>query len=124
MCVDDESVVLTSLMGQLNNAFGDRYDYESFSNPQEAYEFIDEMYCDGMDVDLIICDWLMPQMRGDEFMVRIHRRFPNIRLIMLSGHADQQSVERAKEEANMLTFLAKPWEKEELIRFVEAAMAD
>jgi DNA-binding NtrC family response regulator len=122
MCVDDEKVVLTSLIGQLNNTFGNRFLYEAFTGAEEAWEYIDEIYADGQTVHLIICDWLMPRIRGDEFMIRVHKRFPEVKMIMLSGQADQDSVERAKNEANLLKFIAKPWDKNELMGEVESAL--
>lgn len=122
MCVDDEQVVLTSLISQLNNAFGNRYYYEGFTDPEDAYQFIDETYAEGLNIDLIICDWLMPVMRGDEFLVRVHRRFPDVRSIMLSGQADPESVQRAYNEARMLKFIPKPWDKDLLLGEVENAL--
>jgi CheY-like chemotaxis protein len=122
MCVDDEKVVLTSLVGQLNNTFGNKFSYEQFTSPEEAWEFIDEVYSEGLNVDLIICDWLMPRMRGDEFMIRVHKRFPDVRMIMLSGQADADSVERARSEAKMYKFVAKPWDKDELMNEVRSAL--
>jgi CheY-like chemotaxis protein len=122
LCVDDEKVVLTSLIGQLNNTYGNQYIYEGFTSAEEAWEYIDELYAEGQTVDLIICDWLMPRVRGDEFMIRVHKRFPTVRLIMLSGQADQESVERAKKEANLYKFVAKPWDKDELMREVYNAI--
>lgn len=122
MCVDDEKIVLTSLLGQLNNTFGNKFIYEGFTSPEEAWEYIDELYSEGMNVNLIICDWLMPRIRGDEFMIRVHKRFPGVKLIMLSGQADPESVERARREANLLRFVSKPWDKEDLMKEVESAL--
>lgn len=122
MCVDDEKLVLTGLIGQLNNTFGSQYVYEGFTSAEEAWEYIDELYSEGLNVDLIICDWLMPEMKGDEFMVRVHNRFPGVKLIMLSGQADPASVQRARNEANLLRFMAKPWDKEDLMQEVIKAM--
>ena len=122
MCVDDEKIVITSLVSQLRNAFGANFKYEGFDSAEEAWDYIDEVYADGLSVDLIICDWLMPRVRGDEFMIRVHKRFPDVALIMLSGQADQDSVERAKKEANMYKFIAKPWEKDELVGEVKKAL--
>jgi response regulator RpfG family c-di-GMP phosphodiesterase len=42
---------------------------------------------------------------------------------MLSGQADQESVERAKNEANLFKFIAKPWDKDELMNEVSEALA-
>jgi DNA-binding NtrC family response regulator len=123
MCIDDEKVVLNSLMGQLNNAFGNKYIYEFFESAEEAEEFIDEMYAEGETIDLIICDWLMPEIKGDEFLIKVHKRFPNIAMIMLSGQADEESVERARREANLFKFISKPWDKDELIQAIEEALS-
>lgn len=123
LCVDDEKVVLTSLIGQLNNAFGTQYAYEGFTSPEEALEYLDELQEEGQQPDLIISDWLMPKLRGDEFLIQARGRFPKTRMMMLSGHADTVSVERAMSEAGLFRFVAKPWDKEELMREVELAIA-
>ncbi|MCX7606738.1 MAG: response regulator [Bacteroidia bacterium] len=123
LCVDDEKVVLNTLMGQLYQTFGNRFLYESFTSAEEAEEFIDEIYAEGENVDLIICDWLMPRVKGDEFLVRVHRRFPQVGLIMLSGQASPEAIERAQNEAHILAFIAKPWDKDELMTLVEKALS-
>ncbi|MCS7298063.1 MAG: response regulator [Bacteroidia bacterium] len=122
LCVDDEKVVLNTLMGQLYQTFGNRYLYEAFTSAEEAEEFIDEVYAEGENVDLIICDWLMPRVKGDEFMVRVHKRFPEVGLIMLSGQASPEAIERARNEAHILAFVPKPWDKEELMALVQKAL--
>lgn len=122
LCVDDEKVVLNTLMGQLYQAFGHRYLYESFTSPEEAEEFIDEVYAEGENVDLIICDWLMPRLKGDEFLVRVHKRFPEVALIMLSGQANPEAIERAQKEAHILAFVSKPWDKDQLMQLVQQAL--
>ncbi len=120
--MDDEKVVLNTLMGQLYQTFGNRYIYESFTSAEEAEEYIDEVYAEGENVDVIICDWLMPRVKGDEFLVRVHRRFPEVGLIMLSGQASPEAIERAKNEAHILAFVAKPWDKDELMSLVQKAL--
>ncbi|MEN2992513.1 MAG: response regulator [Bacteroidia bacterium] len=122
LCVDDEKVVLNTLMGQLYQAFGNRYLYESFTSAEEAEEFIDEVYAEGENVDLIICDWLMPRIKGDEFLVRVRKRFPDLALIMLSGQANPEAIERAKQEAKILAFVSKPWDKDELMGLIQKAL--
>ncbi|MFW5659720.1 MAG: response regulator [Bacteroidota bacterium] len=122
MCVDDEKVVLTSLVSQLKNTFGDEFEYETFMSADDGWEFIDEIFAEGGDIELIICDWLMPRVRGDEFLIRVHQRFPDVPMIMLSGHADESAVQRAKNEANLFRFVAKPWVKEELMDVVKQAL--
>ena len=122
MCVDDEKVVLTSLVSQLKNTFGDEFEYETFMSADDGWEFIDEIFAEGGDIELIICDWLMPRVRGDEFLIRVHQRFPDVPMIMLSGQADESAVQRAKNEAKLFRFVAKPWVKEELMDVVKQAL--
>ncbi len=123
ICVDDESVILESLQEQIGRHFGEKFVYEAAESGEEALEIIDELYEDGVKIVLIVSDWLMPGMRGDELLVRIHKQFGDeVRTIMLSGQADELAVERAKEEANLFRFLAKPWREEELIEVLSAAL--
>lgn len=122
ICVDDEQIVLTSLISQLKRTFGKEFEYEGFLSAEEAWEYIDELFAEGLTTDLIICDWLMPEVKGDEFLIRVHRRFPEVRMIMLSGHADAHAVERAKNEASLFKFIAKPWMKEDLMDQIKCAL--
>jgi CheY-like chemotaxis protein len=122
LCVDDEKVVLNTLMAQLTQTFGNRYSYESFTSAEEAEEFIDEVYAEGSDVNVIVCDWLMPRIKGDEFLVRVHKRFPKVALIMLSGQASPEAIERAQKEANILAFVQKPWDKDHLMGLIQKAL--
>jgi DNA-binding NtrC family response regulator len=109
-------------MAQLTQTFGNRYSYEAFTSAEEAEEYIDEVYAEGSDVHLIICDWLMPRIKGDEFLIRVHKRFPQVALIMLSGQASPEAVERAQKEAHILSFVQKPWDKDYLMNLVQKAL--
>ncbi|HAG80524.1 MAG TPA: hypothetical protein DCL61_04970, partial [Cyanobacteria bacterium UBA12227] len=68
LCVDDEVVVLNSLKIQLKNEFGDTYLYEVAESADEALEIIEEFHEDEIRILLIVSDWLMPGMKGDEFL--------------------------------------------------------
>jgi CheY-like chemotaxis protein len=123
LCVDDEKVVLKSLKTQLKSAFGNKYAYEMAENPADALELIDEFIDDETMIILIVSDWLMPEMKGDEFLVRVHKKFPNIVKIMLTGQADEDAVTRAFDEANLHRCLHKPWSEEELIETIKTALS-
>lgn len=123
MCVDDEPVVLQSLIRQLENSFGEQYEYETFDNAEEGLDFLDELFAEGGKVELVISDWLMPRMRGDEFLIKARHRLPEIPFIMLSGQADENAVERARQEARLFRFVGKPWSKEQLLEVIQAAIA-
>jgi len=123
LCVDDEKIVLQSLKTQLKSAFGDAYFYEVAEDGDEAIELINELKDEGMKIILLVSDWLMPGMKGDEFLIRVHQEFPKIIKIMLTGQADEQAIARAKEQANIHSCLYKPWAEEELIETIQSAIA-
>ena len=122
LCVDDEAIILTSLKEQLRRRFGERYLYEMASNAAEAWEVIDELCTDGIDVLIIVSDWLMPGIKGDEFLTQVHQRYPKIVTVMLTGQADKASIDRARRDANLYACLHKPWSESELAQIVESAL--
>ncbi len=123
LCVDDEKAVLQSLRTQLMEAFGNAYIYELAEDANEGLEIINELSEDGMKIILIVSDWLMPGMKGDEFLIRVHQQFPNVVKIMLTGQADESAIQRAKEQANLHCCLSKPWTEEELIQTLKSGLA-
>ena len=122
LCVDDEVIILTTLKEQLRRHFGERYLYETASNAREAWEVIDELCADDIDVLVIVSDWLMPGIKGDEFLAQVHQRHPKIVTVLLTGQADEASIERARRDANLHACLHKPWSESDLTRIVESAL--
>ena len=59
---------------------------------REAQQFLDA--ADDM-VDLIICDWEMPNMTGIELLQQVRTAYPNMPFIMVTGNADVDSVNAA-----------------------------
>jgi CheY-like chemotaxis protein len=122
LCVDDEKIILTSLRDQLRSNFGDRYVYEFAESSNEALEVIEELNEDNMEILIIVSDWLMPDMKGDEFLIRVHEKFPNIVKVMLTGHANTEAIERAKKFADLHRCLHKPWTEQELVEALTSGL--
>ncbi|MEL6441431.1 MAG: response regulator [Cyanobacteria bacterium J06621_8] len=123
LCVDDEVVILDSLKEQLKRKFGNRFVYEVAESAAEAWDVIEELIDDEIKIIAIVSDWLMPGIKGDEFLIQIHQRFPQLVTVMLTGQADQAAIERAKTEANLHACLYKPWTEEELTEIITTAIA-
>ena len=68
LCVDDEQSVLLSLKEQLKRSFGDAYLIETAEDAGGALEAYAELLEDGHRVPLIICDQIMPGMKGDALL--------------------------------------------------------
>jgi CheY-like chemotaxis protein len=115
ICVDDEVIILYSLVQELKMNLGDRYIYESAVNATEALQVIDNLVQEGVQVDLVISDWLMPGIKGDEFLVIVKNKYPGIRSILITGQADDAAMERASRDAGASAILRKPWNTAELI---------
>lgn len=122
ICVDDEVVILDSLKEQLKRKYGDRFVYEMAESAEEAWEIIEELQEDGIKIIAIVSDWLMPGVKGDEFLIQIHENFPSVTKVMLTGQADEQAISRAKKEANLHACLYKPWTEEELTEVINTAI--
>ncbi len=118
LCVDDEIIVLTALKDQLRRAFGTDFHIDVAESAEEALELLDELALDGHTLLVIVSDWLMPGMKGDEFLIKAHERFPSVVKIMLSGQAETAAVDRARREAALHDFLAKPWNAEALVESI------
>ena len=123
LCVDDEEMILTALEMQLDQMFGTRFAYVFAESAHEAGELLDQY--DGQDCQIIviITDWLMPGIKGDEFLVKAHQRFPKVVKIMLTGQADQSAIENAKENAALHRCLRKPWLPDDLREAIESGLA-
>lgn len=122
LCVDDEAEILQCLKEQLKRCFGQRYIYEVAQNAEEALLIIDELHDDSIKILIIVSDWLMPGIRGDEFLTQVHHRFPQIVTVMLTGQADEAAIERARQDANLYACISKPWTEIELKQVITSAL--
>ncbi|PSB04075.1 response regulator [Merismopedia glauca] len=122
LCVDDEVMILESLKEQLQRRFGDRYLYEVAEGVNEAWEVIEELYDHGIRILIIVSDWLMPGVKGDEFLIAVHQQYPETITVMLTGQADETAVDRVRKQANLYACLRKPWTEEELVQIIMDAL--
>ena len=124
LCVDDEIVILEVLQEQISRHFGEQFLYEAAESGEEALEIIEELTDGGVKILVIVSDWLMPGMKGDELLIKIHHKYPQIVTVMLTGQADKEAIERTKFEANLHAFIQKPWQNQELIEAIKSGLAN
>jgi DNA-binding NtrC family response regulator len=122
LCVDDEASILKALKEQLKRCFGKQYIYEIAQSAEEAWLVIDELEQEGIKILTIVSDWLMPNVRGDEFLTAVHERFPEVITVMLTGQADEDAIDRARQQANLYACIHKPWTEEELHQVINGAL--
>lgn len=121
LCVDDEPSVLNVLRQLLQNMDDDVL-VEIAESGQEALQLCAELREQGREVSVVLSDFLMPNMRGDEFLIRLHQTSPATIKIMLTGQSDLDGVKRSINEANLYRFIEKPLNNADLVLTVKSAL--
>jgi diguanylate cyclase (GGDEF)-like protein len=122
LCVDDDIGVLNALRNALSQHFDNDVVIEIAESAEEALDLIEELQQEGMPLTIIVADYIMPGMKGDELLVRVHMSQPSAITIMLTGQSDMQGVKRAINEASLFRFMEKPWQNEDLILTLQSAI--
>lgn len=125
VCVEDEIEVLESVVRDLEQ-FEDDFRIETATSVQQAEGILDELKAEGINVALFICDHLMPEETGVEFMVRLQKRreYKNSEKMLLTGQAGLLDTVKAVNEADLNYYLAKPWKSQELQKIVKKLLTD
>ena len=105
--VDDEEMVLTSLDSFLS--LETDYQVHTFLSPIEALEFISNN-----EVNLIISDYLMPEMDGISLLAQVRDTKPDVTRIILTGYADKENAIKAINEVGLFQYIEKPWDNDNL----------
>ncbi|MEZ7892076.1 MAG: response regulator [Candidatus Wallbacteria bacterium] len=122
LMVDDDESIVFLLQVTLSEHYKEKYAYETALNANEAMDIIDELAQSGVEVILILSDWLMPGIKGDEFLIKVHEKYPGIKAIMISGYADSESVIKMREKIKLSAFINKPWNVDDLISEVDKCL--
>jgi signal transduction histidine kinase len=122
ICVDDEEIILEAIQEQLQSTFGEEYNIETSDSGEDALEFFKELMDEGQQVPVIISDYIMPGMKGDELLKEIHKLSPESLKILLTGQASIEGISNAINNAQLYRFIAKPWDKADLVLTVKEAV--
>lgn len=122
LCVDNDSTMLSSMRTLLGKAMGPGVSLEFAESGLEALEVADELAAAGREIGVVISDYIMPNMHGDELLVRLHEKSPRTIKIMLTGQSDLDGIKRAINEAGLYRFLEKPFSNADLLLTVKSAV--
>ncbi len=106
--VDDEEMVLTSLSSFLG--LETDYEVKAFTSAQDALEYIKNGR-----VDLVISDYLMPEMDGISFLAEVKKIRPQVPRIILTGYADKENAIKAINDVGLFQYIEKPWDNDDLL---------
>lgn len=106
--VDDEPMVLTSLKSFLN--LETEYNIMTFLSAKEALKYIREN-----KVDLVVSDFLMPEMDGITFLAKVRDAKPEVPRIILTGYADKENAIKAINSVGLFQYIEKPWDNDDIL---------
>jgi UDP-3-O-[3-hydroxymyristoyl] N-acetylglucosamine deacetylase len=111
--VDDESSICSTIAGILMD---EGYEAITFSDAESFWQRLDTM-----EPSLVMLDIWLPGTDGLQLLKRLHDRFPELPIIMMSGHAGIEAAVAAI-KAGAYDFLGKPLHLEVLLDKVKSAL--
>jgi len=117
MVVDDELMITKTLSLLLK--MKTKQNIVTFNTPNEA---LFSQVLKSKKVDVIVSDFIMPEMNGIEFLMEVKKISPKTETILLTGYADKENAIRSINEVGVYYYLEKPWNNEELIKIINNAL--
>jgi CheY-like chemotaxis protein len=114
LIVDDEALVREAMQRLLEH---DGYEVEAFNNAASALAQLKTR-----KFDLVITDFSMPGMAGDEFVAQVRVLNPSQRIIMATAFVEEYRV-FGQPTGSVDAVLLKPFAFKELIEAVELVLA-
>ena len=115
LVVDDDEALRTILSTELSTA---GYDVISASDGDEAISFLRKN-----NFDVALLDIKMPGVDGIEVLKFLHKNFPRMKVIMLTGFADLKHAMEAK-EFGARDFITKPYRLEDVLSTIENVLRE
>jgi CheY-like chemotaxis protein len=122
LCVDDERIILDSLKAQIEKKIGYDYLFEYAESPEEALEIIDDLIVDEIELILVISDYQMPGMKGDEFATILKSKLPTLNIILLTGQITEDKSKSLLNQNIILKVIQKPWKETEIIEQIKVVI--
>jgi two-component system response regulator HupR/HoxA len=109
LLVDDDPVVRECTAALLD----DDYEVVPAGSAEEAIAILPRIL-----PDVVCTDFRMPGMSGLELIAHVHRHYPEVGRILISGHREYLAEQR---ERLVYSVLLKPYRADELMQHVERA---
>lgn len=123
--LEDEREVREAMARDLE-PFRQAFRLELAEDADDARMVMGELAEEATSVGLILCDHLLPGMRGTDFLVELAQDDVTapIRKVLITGQAGHEDTIRAINEAGLDHYIAKPWEPQELQAVVREQLTE
>lgn len=109
LIVEDQPEARRMLREVLEQQFGILQIFES-PHGEDALQFMES----SLDfIDIVICDWNMPEMSGLDLLRKVRAIAPEMPFLMVTGRGDLDSVVEAK-SSGVTGYIRKPFSCEQL----------
>ncbi len=115
LLVDDEDVVVRSVAALLE--LETSHTVVTETSPLRAIELAKVR-----PLDMIISDFLMPEIDGIRLLLEMRGLYPESALILLTGYADKENAIRAINEAGIFHYMEKPWDNDDLLTIIRTGL--
>ena len=109
LIVDDELIILESLRIQLSRILDEEIILEAATSGEESTEIIDYFYDNDIDLQVIMSDYNLEDLKGTDILTYAHEKFPLSKKIILTGQFDLKNIEDFKKNIGLQDILSKPW---------------
>jgi DNA-binding NtrC family response regulator len=113
LIVDDDAAIGNVLEEALQPTF----DAQAVTSPRAALQLVRDN-----DIAIVLADQRMPEMSGLELLAEVRRIKPTAVGVLITAHADLDSMTRAINTVRVLGFIAKPWDHDELMAIMQRAL--
>ena len=114
LILDDEPMVTRTLEGVLR--MDGTMECTAVNRPAEGLELLEKE-----SFDVIMSDFIMPELDGLEFLSRARELQPEASRILLTGYADKESAIRSINEISLYQYIEKPWHNQQLLMLLRNA---
>lgn len=115
LVVDDEEVVVQSVCALLE--LETPHTILAETSPQRAIQLARVN-----PLDLVISDFLMPEIDGIRLLLEMRGLYPESALILLTGYADKENAIRAVNEVGIFHYMEKPWDNDDLLTIIRTGL--
>lgn len=112
LLVDDEQTFVKTLSERLQMR---DLESETAYDGEQALSFVDDK-----EPDVMVLDLKMPGINGMEVLRKVTKKFPDIRVIILTGHGTDRDEEESR-RLGVFDYLKKPVDIEVLVNRIKAA---
>ncbi len=112
--VDDEEGNLLAFVASFRKFYDNIY---TVTSAKEGIEVLRKH-----PIDVVLTDQRMPDMTGVQFLEAITPEFPDTLRLIVTGFTDIDAVITAINTARVFRFIKKPWDKDEVKRYIDQAI--